>query len=257
MKKQKITIDIHDYPEILRALLLSGNVYDSSCSSNARTMYCDSGHYIKVDNKGELAQEALLGKLFYSMGLGVEVVNYYSLDKDYLVTRSAIGEDLTHYLTYPKQLCELLAGALRELHCQSVNNAPMSSRLRRYLDSANGDFSGGYYDESVLMDSFRIKSKEEAWNIMQASKGKLKANTLIHGDACLPNVICNKGKFSSFIDFNMAGSGDKHIDLYWALWSLQYNLKTEQYMDYFLEQYGRENFDFDMIKVVAAFEVFG
>ncbi len=257
MKKQKITIDCQDYPEALHAFLLSGNIYDSSCSSNAKTLYCDSGYYIKIDDSGELAQEALLGKLFYSIGFGVEVIKYISLDKDYLVTRSAIGKDLTHYLDNPKLLCELLADALRKLHCQSVDNVPMSSRLRRYLDSANGDFSGGYYDESVLMDSFRIKSKEEAWNIMQASKGMLMSNTLIHGDSCLPNIICNKGTFRSYIDFNMSGSGDKHIDLYWALWSLQYNLKTEEYMDYFLDQYGRDNFDLDMIKAVAAFEVFG
>ena len=56
---------------------------------------------------------------------------------------------------------------------------------------------------------------------------------------------------------SMAGVGDKHIDLYWAIWSLQYNLKTDQYTDYFLDQYGRENFDHDMLNVVAAFELFG
>ncbi|MDE7300410.1 MAG: hypothetical protein K2N94_16560, partial [Lachnospiraceae bacterium] len=63
--------------------------------------------------------------------------------------------------------------------------------------------------------------------------------------------------FSCFIDLAMAGVGDKHIDLYWAVWSLQYNLKTEDYTDYFLDLYGRENFEYDMLKVIAAFELFG
>lgn len=257
MIKRKIDININDFPAELHKLLRSGNIYDSSCSSNAKTLYCDAGYYIKIDDKGELALEAELGKLFYDISLGVEVLQYISEDKDYLVTRSAAGEDLTHYLDDPKKLCEILAAALRRLHCQSVDGVPVSSRLQRYFDSANGDFFGGYYDESVLMDGFRINSKQEAWDIMHANKGKLKADTLIHGDACLSNIICDNGNFSSFIDFSLAGRGDKHIDLYWAIWSLQYNLKTDQYTDYFLDQYGRENFDIVMLKVVAAFELFG
>ena len=257
MIKRKIEINIEDFPEKLHELLLSGNVYDSSCSSNAMTLYCDSGYYIKIDDKGELALEAELCDRFFYMGLGVKVIQYISSDKDYLVTQSAVGDDLTHYLDNPTVLCDLLASSLRRLHNQPLTDAPVSSRLQRYLDSADGDFSGGYYDESVLMDGFRVFSKQEAWNIMQANKNKLRADTLIHGDACLPNIVCHNGRFGSFIDLGMAGAGDKHIDLYWAIWSLQYNLKTNEYTDYFLDQYGRENFDLDMLKVVAAFELFG
>lgn len=257
MIKHKTKINIKDFPEALHALLLSGTVYDSSCNSNATTLYCDTGYYIKIDGKGELALEAELCRRFYSMGLGVKVIRYISADRDYLVTQSANGEDLTHCLEDPKKLCDFLASTLRRLHSQPVEDAPVSSGLRRYLDSANGDFSGGHYDESIMMDGFRIRSKQEAWRIMQENKGRLKTDTLIHGDACLPNIICHNGAFSAFIDLGMAGAGDKHIDLYWAIWSLQYNLKTNEYTDYFLDQYGRENFDFDILKVVAAFELFG
>lgn len=257
MNKRKIEINIKDFPTELHKLLQSGNVFDSSCSSNAKTLYCDSGYYIKIDDKGELALEAELCDHFFHLGLGVKVTQYISTDKDYLVTQGAVGEDLTHHLDNPTALCDLLASSLRRLHNQPLADAPVSSRLQRYLDSADGDFSGGYYDESVLMDGFRVFSKQEAWNIMQANKNKLRADTLIHGDACLPNIVCHNGRFGSFIDLGMAGAGDKHIDLYWAIWSLQYNLKTNEYTDYFLDQYGRENFDLDMLKVVAAFELFG
>ena len=63
-------------------------------------------------------------------------------------------------------------------------------------------------------------------------------------------------KCNGFIDFNMSGLGDKHIDLYWAIWSLNYNLMSD-YTDFFLDQYGRENYDESMLKVIAAFEVIG
>lgn len=257
MLKRKIEINTDRFPCELQSVFAGANVYDSSSSSNARVYYCDTGYFVKVDSKGELAEEAAHCRLFHSRGLGVEVIAYISEDVDYLVTRSAVGNDLTHYLHDPEKLCEALANVLRMLHGQAIDNVPMSSRHRRYMESANGDYSGGYYDESVLMDRFSVGSKEEAWAIMQANKERLKPNTLIHGDACLPNVILNDWQFDSFIDFNMAGAGDKHIDLYWAIWSLQYNLKTDKFTDYFLDLYGRENFEMDMLKVVAAFELFG
>lgn len=257
MKKTKIDIKIDIFPDEIKTLFENTTVYDSSCSSDALVYYVDSGYYIKIDALHNLTKEAELNQLFYAMGLGVEVVAYISTDKDYLVTRSAIGEDLTHYLSNPEKLCELLATSLRKLHSQSINDVPISSRYQRYMESANADINGGFYDESLLMNRYMISSKEEAWSIMQENKQSLVANTLIHGDACLPNIIQNNGIFNTFIDFNMAGVGDKHIDLYWAIWSLQYNLKTEAYTDLFLDLYGRENFNEEMLRVIAAFELFG
>ena len=52
----------------------------------------------------------------------------------------------------------------------------------------------------------------------------------------------------------MAGRGDKHIDLFWACWSLQYNLQNEKYMERFLDAYGREAFDYELLRTVAALD---
>lgn len=257
MEKRRIQININDFPPELHFALIGANLYDSSCNSNADVLYSDQGYYIKIDEPGELRDEAALTEAFFEKGLGVELVTYLSGDKDYMVTREAIGEDLTHFLDDPGRLCVVLAEALRTLHSQPVDGMPISFRQQRYLESADGDFSGGYYDEGVLMERFPIGSKEEAWALMQENKHRLKCDTLIHGDACLPNLMMNDGKCSSFIDFNLAGIGDKHIDLYWAIWSLQYNLKTDKYTDAFLDAYGRENVDEEMLRVVAAFELFG
>lgn len=257
MRKRKTSIQISDFPAELHSLLQSGAIYDSSCSSDATTLYCDAGYYIKVDTKGALAAEAAMTRRFHTMGLGVPVVHYMSADRDYLVTQSATGDDLTHFLGDPRQLCRVFADELRRLHAQPVTDALVSARLRRYLDSADGDYSGGFYDESVLMNRFPVVSKQAAWEIMQAEKTKLKADTMIHGDACLPNIICHDGTLTAFIDLGLSGAGDKHIDLYWAIWSLQYNLKTDQYTDYFLDHYGRDHFDESMLQTIAAFEVLG
>lgn len=256
MKNDKIQINLSDFPPRLHAILTDTAVYDCSCSSDAVTLRTESGLFIKTDEISRLKREAEMTKHFHSLGLGVEVLDYFTADKDYLVTRAAEGQDLTHFTDDPKQLCTLMADSMRFLHSLPVCTA-LSIRHERYLDSASGSISGGYYDESTQMEKYKISSRQEAWDIMQANKHLLRPDTLIHGDFCLPNLIANDYRLSAFIDLGMAGAGDRHVDIYWALWSLQYNLKTDKYSDYFLDAYGRANFEDEMLRVVAAFELFG
>ncbi len=267
--------DISRFPSEISSFFAGANIYDSSHHSSSTIYYCDTGFYVKVDEKGALAEEARLGRIFHRMALGVEVAAYISQDMDFLVTRSAAGRTLASCLDDPQKACTILAETFQKLHnlhnlhnphklcslnrpdSQKMEDIPVSSRYQRYMDAAGGDFSGGYYDISVSMDRFPIHSKEEAWAIMQANRGLLKPGTLIHGDACLSNIIWNHGQFESFIDFRMAGAGDRHIDLYWVAWSLQNTLQTGRFTDYFLDAYGRENFEYETLQTIAAFEVFG
>lgn len=257
MKKQRIQLTINDFPGELHPYLFGVDIYDSSCHSNAQTLYLSPNHYLKIDAVGELAREAALTEYFHDRRIGVEVVSYISSDRDYLLTQAAAGEDLTHWCQDPKALCQILAETLRYLHSQPIDQAPVSHSYEHYLDAAAGDMGGGSYDESVAMDRFSISSKEEAWQVMQENKHRLKADTLIHGDYCLPNIIYDVNGKTTLIDLALGGIGDRHIDLYWAVWSLEYNLGTDRYTDYFLDCYGRENFDYDMLRVIAAFEIFG
>lgn len=256
MIKKEISLNLYDFPKELHPYIQGHILYDSSCHSNAKVFYSDAGVYIKVDQKGTLQKEAELTHLFYEKGLGVECLCYISLDKDYLVTKAAVGEDATHWKGTPEKLCQILASTLLTLHHQPLISMPVSLSYEQYIKSSIAYHSDSY-DESYILSKYPVHNKEEAWKIIQDNKHHLKVDTLIHGDFCLPNIIINNEKFSTLIDFSQSGLGDKHIDLYWAIWSLQYNLKTDQYTDYFLDCYGRENFDEYMLKVIAAFEVFG
>ena len=73
----------------------------------------------------------------------------------------------------------------------------------------------------------------------------------------MPNIILNNWEFSKFIDVGHSGVADRHIDLFWAVWSLWFNLKTDKYRDRFLDAYGRDKANEQMLKIVAAAEVFG
>ncbi|MDE6108094.1 MAG: phosphotransferase, partial [Oscillospiraceae bacterium] len=74
---------------------------------------------------------------------------------------------------------------------------------------------------------------------------------------CLPNIILRDWKLSGFIDVGNGGVGDRHIDLFWGAWSLEFNLKTDQYRRRFLDAYGRDQVDESILKIIAAAEVFG
>ncbi len=147
---------------------------------------------------------------------------YIKIDeKDYLVTKAAAGEDATHWRSNPEHLCEVLANAMKQLHGMSIDGVSVSPCMEAYGE------------------------QEE----------KLKCDTMLHGDFCLPNVMMNDGQFQAFIDVGQAGIGDRHIDIFWGLWSLEYNLKTDKYRDYFLELYGREYVDMDILALVETVEM--
>ena len=64
-------------------------------------------------------------------------------------------------------------------------------------------------------------------------------------------------KFTGFVDLDSGGVGDRHIDIFWGIWTLWFNLKTNKYNDRFMDAYGREKIEEDLLRTVAAAEVFG
>ena len=64
-------------------------------------------------------------------------------------------------------------------------------------------------------------------------------------------------RFSGFIDLGNGGVGDRHVDLFWGAWTLNFNLGTDQYRERFFDAYGKDRVDKDILKIIAAAEVFG
>jgi kanamycin kinase len=64
-------------------------------------------------------------------------------------------------------------------------------------------------------------------------------------------------RFSGFIDVGNGGIGDRHVDLFWGAWTLNFNLGTDAYKDRFLDAYGRDLVNEDALRTIAAAEVFG
>lgn len=258
MNAKKISIQPAQFPDFLRIYLEEAEIYDSSSHSSATVLYLDTGYYLKIAPKGSFAREFQMAKWFEKQGLGVPVLKYLSLEKDYLLTKEAVGETALAFLQQPEKVCQTMAAALRQLHSLKPASLPDGQLLDCYRQQAEENYQKGLFYEKALLPQYQIESREEAHQLIQEQGRLLTADSLIHGDACLPNFILKDAShFSCFIDLGLAGFSDRHIDLYWAVWSLTYNLKDPKYGQLFLDYYGREEIDTDKLRLVAAFETFG
>lgn len=247
-----------DFPEELRTYIEGATLSDSSSHSGARVLYLDSGYYLKIDQKGRLEREARIASWFEQEGMGTPVIHYLSRDKDYLLTKEAIGHDALAFLDQPEKICLTMAEALKKLHNLNPHNFPSENHLQTYKDRALKNYEKGEFYAKALLPQFQINSREEAFQLIQEQGYLLKTDAFIHGDACLPNFILKDADhFSCFIDLGLADFSDRHIDLFWAIWSLNYNLKDPKYAELFLDYYGRELVDVNKLRLVAAFEAFG
>ena len=261
MIRTPIAVNWEYFPSEFHPLLMDAQLFDSSCSRQARVYFIDKGEglYLKTAPKGSLKKEAALTRFFHSKQLGAEVLAYAELEADWLLTRRIPGEDCIHmqYLDDPKQLCETTGMLLRQLHEMSTAGCPVPNRTQAYIETATKNYHHGQYDANLFPDNWGYRSAEDAWAVVQEYAPQLKTDTLLHGDYCLPNIILDDWHFSGFIDLDSAGVGDRHIDLFWGAWTLLFNLKTDVWCSRFLDAYGRDRIQPEILKAIAAFGVFG
>jgi len=260
MKRTPVVPDILHFPAEFHPLMTGCPIFDSSCSEEANVWYLDreDGFFLKTAPKEKLKTEAEMNAFFHSKGLGPEVLRYLSLDQDWLLTRRIPGEDCTHteYLSDPKRLCDTAASLLRQLHEQDFSSCPVTNRNESYMALADKNYRLGKFDAELFPGHWGFVSAEEAWREIEANGKYLKPDALLHGDYCLPNILLDNWKFSGFIDVGSGGIGDRHIDIFWGVWTLFFNLKTNVFYDRFLDVYGRDKITPEKLRTIAAFEVF-
>ena len=258
MKRTKISTLPENIPDELRRFCVGAEIYDSSCSPEARVIYVDrdGGYFLKTSAEGSLEKEAMLDRYFYSKGLAAEVLSYTTENnRDWLLTARVPGEDATHaiYLAEPRRLAVKMGELLRELHEMPTDDCPVQNRMSAYFALAEENYKKGAFDLSYG----DFESAEEAFKIAMSGKEKMKNDTLLHGDFCLPNFLFDNWKFTGFIDLGNGGVGDRHIDLFWGAWTLKFNLRTDEYRDLFFDAYGRDKVDKESLRIVSAAEIFG
>ena len=261
MRLTPVKIDLAEYPQQLHGYLRYARGYDSSCSPAAQVLFIDrdGGYFLKRAPLGALDREAQLTRYFHGKGLAPQVVEYLRDDRDWLLTQRLPGEDCIarQYLEEPERLCDALAERLALLHATDHADCPIPNHTEHYLSTAHQNHQAGHHDVALFPQVWGYSTPEEAYRIVKTKGHLLETSTLLHGDYCLPNIILNRWSFSGFVDLDSGGVGDRHVDLFWAMWTFQHNLKTDRYRQRLMDAYGRAQIDEERLRLIAAIEVFG
>lgn len=261
MKRTEAKLDLQQFPAKLHPWLKNCRLFDSSCSPEARVWFLQQGpgYYLKKAPAGTLRTEAELDAFFHSKNLGPRVETYFTEGSDWLLTEAIGGEDCTlpQYLEDPKRLCETTATLLRQLHETDASGCPVPNRTETYLKTVAEGFSRGNWEPELFAGCWEFNSPADAIALIKERSCHLKQDTLLHGDYCLPNIMLSDWNFTGFIDLGSGGIGDKHIDLLWGVWTLQFNLHTNKWKDYFLDVYGRDAMEEELLPLLAACEMLG
>lgn len=236
MERKEYQIDLELFPSSIRNFATGAKIYDSSCSRLAQTFLIDGADkaYLKISASGSLERECRMTEFLNGHQVAPKVIAFVSdSSKDYLLTEAVSGEDGVSggHLENPKRLADAFGDYLRMLHSLPTSGCPYPGRTAEMLAEARGQ-----------------KANLEA---LQKYQGTAFDDVIIHGDYCLPNIMMDQYRFKGFIDLGSGGIGDRHYDLYWGIWTLNYNLKTDQYKDIFLDAYGRTEVDPDRLKDCA------
>jgi kanamycin kinase len=252
-------LPLDNLPEPIRRFSENAPLYDSSCSTTARVTYIDrdGGYFLKQSAPGTLRDEAELTAFFHGAGLAPELLHYISDSRDWLLTRKVSGEDgiSSKHLENPTKLCDIFAERLRMLHSVNIAGCPVPNHTERYLARVRRGIAEDNYDPALFPDNWGFETPDAAADTVRRSAGLFEQNTLLHGDYCLPNIILRDWAFSGFIDLG-GGVGDRHIDIFWGIWTLFFNTKSDRYRERFIDAYGRDMVDEERLRAVAACEVF-
>lgn len=230
MNRTEISFDIETVPAAIRPYMKGSKIYDSSCSENAKTLFVRGAEcaFLKISKKGELERECGMTRFLHGHRVAPGVIAYASdADHDYLFSEAVSGEDGTAamHIEDPGRLAGVFGEHLRMLHSLPIEGCPYPDRTAEMVNEA----------------------ANRGADVRLLSEANYSANdhVIIHGDYCLPNIIMDNFAFKGFIDLGDGGLGDRHHDLYWGIWTLRYNLKTNHYKDVFLDAYGRKEIDVD------------
>lgn len=232
------------------------NKYLDLSFSKYRKVYESKGHIIKIGRISELDREVVGLKILGGKGLAPILIDEFKWKEFHvLVMEKVEGKNLIHktYLGNPIKFIEEYARCLYHLHHEIKLEKEIIDDLKsRFIDNKMEKI-GKLYNRNAICNVMISKnynmSIDEGILYIRENYFKLINESIIHGDVCLPNIIFKEDKFSRFIDLDGFEVYDYHYDIFWALWTLLFNLETDEYRDVFIKAYGRELIDEKRLKL--------
>ena len=219
-------------PEAVRRAIGGAELVGDDTGRSGMRVFRAGNAFLKIGPASSLERAARMQEFFAAKGLSAPLLVYERTDEeDYLLAGAVPGVSCIDkgLLAKPEWLSAKLGETARMLHETEASGCPYRDCNEREAGALRRE-TGRELPEARL----------------------LRAEVLVQGDFCLPNVFFRGGAFSGFIDLGEAGVGDSHLDLYWALWSLEYNLRSDRWNDRFLDAYGRDKVDGERLAACRA-----
>jgi aminoglycoside 3'-phosphotransferase-2 len=209
-----------------------------------RIVMGESALFLKAEPAHELAEmphEVLRLDYLAEMGFPAPriVDHVQGSDSSWLLMTAIKGEDLTHLRERPDVLVEVLADGLKRLHALDPAHCPFDHSIDRRLRDAEANVLAGRVDESDFETHHLGWTARQVYEWVANNRPLESDNVVTHGDACLPNIVALRGRFSGIVDCSRLGVADRWQDLALACRSLAFN-GGEDLVPRFLEAYGAE-----------------
>lgn len=241
------SLDLETLPYEILPYLSGASIRECSFGERFSVYFIEQGpgYYLKIGAPFSLVDQGKMANFWAEHGLGPRAQLFQTAQSDFLLMQALKGESgiSTFCLAQPKKLVQAVGKALRQLHDVPLASCPVQDAGQTMLELA-------------LQTAQAVANTSRAQSLF-ALQSLFLPDAAIHGDACLPNILLNPDfSLSGFIDFECGGVGDRHYDLSCALWSIEYNLKTHEYANDFLDAYGRDVIDLTRLGLAELIRVF-
>ncbi|XEC96755.1 aminoglycoside 3'-phosphotransferase [Paenibacillus tarimensis] len=215
--------------------------------------------FLKVTPKEQMKREALMMEYLHSFGSCPRVLHYTTDDSwDYLITERIKGSDAANdeNLAEPDLLTEVFAESLLYLHGIRHESCPVINGFKEMVIRAENNYREIRAEKGILRYLGYTNIETAYSDMIDLFQIVREDKVVIHGDYCLPNVLLHDFKLNGFIDVGYGGIGDRHYDIFWGLWSLQFNLKSNDYSHRFIQTYGKHLIDQERLRFCGLLSVF-